>query len=181
MILTPYADIASTITQLTTLSNLKDKLTIYVKEINSWVSYDANSTKSVDNYSVFSTYNNVGRWIITNELNNNIDIKSSNSALSALRSVSLNDNDLLEYTNPLVFNGVYGITLTSGTTNLQILTKGTYSDNSWNFSLDTPIFVKENGILTQVLNYSYNYLIQIAIPVNSNTIEINKEIIYVNE
>lgn len=181
MINTPYADIAININQLTNLTNLKDKLTIYVKELNSWVSYDINSTLEIDNYKIFATYNNIGRWIVTNNINNNIVIKNSSYSISALRSVSLNTNNLLEYTDPLVFNGLFGISITSGTNNIKVLTEGIYSDSSWNFSLDIPIFVSSNGVLTQNTNYLHNYLIQIALPINANTLEINKDIIYDNQ
>lgn len=181
MINTPYADIAITINELTNLTNLKDKFTIYVKELNSWVSYDINSNLEVDNYTIFNTYNNIGRWIVTNNINNNIVTKNSSYSISALRSVSLNNNNLLEYTDPLVFNGLFGISITSGINNIKVLTKGIYSDNSWNFNLNIPIFVSNNGILTQDVSYLHNYLIQIALPINTNTLEINKEIIYDNQ
>ena len=173
MPLTPYADIANSVTELIQLTDIVDKYTIYVKELNSWVSYDVNSTEN--SFRTLIPNSNIGRWIITNQL-----IKQYNTIvnISALRAVSL-DNNLLTYCNPNNFNGLLGLSISSSSTKVSVLTEGIYSDNFWNWDIAKDIYVTTNGILTQQMPNT-TYLIRLGYVINNKTIDINKEIIYAN-
>lgn len=173
MPLTPYADIAVTVNELVQLTDIVDKYTIYVKELNSWVSYDINSTENSFRTIIPNTNN--GRWVITNQL---IKQYNTNLSISALRAVSL-DNNLLTYCNPNEFNGLLGLSISSSNIKVNVLTEGIYSDNYWNWLINKEIYVNNNGILTQTLPNT-TYLIRLGYAINNNTIDINKEIIYVN-
>lgn len=173
MPLTPYADIATTVNELVQLTDIVDRYTIYVKELNSWVSYDINSTEN--SYRTLIPNNNIGRWIITNQL---IKQYNTNLNISALRAVSL-ENNLLTYCDPNNFNGLLGLSISSGNTKISVLTEGIYSDNYWNWNINKEIYVSTNGVLTQQLSNT-NYLVRLGYVINSKTIDINKEIIYVN-
>lgn len=169
MILTPYADIANTINELKQLTSLVDKYTIYVKQLNSWVSYDINSNEN--SFRTIIPNNNIGRWIITNVLINSYNTITN---ISALRAVSLTNN-LITYCNPNEFNGLLGLSLNSSNSTINVLDKGIYSDNFWNWNTLKEIYVNVNGILTQE-EPNTNYLVRIGYAVNNTTIEINKDI-----
>ena len=173
MPLTPYADIASTVNELVQLTDIVDKYTIYVKELNSWISYDANSNEN--SFRSITPNSNIGRWIVTNQL-----IKQYNtvSTISALRAVSL-ENNLLSYCDPNNFNGLLGLSISSSNTKVSVLTEGMYSDNFWNWLVNKEIYVDVNGILSQTTPNT-NYLVRLGYAINNTTIDINKEIIYVN-
>lgn len=171
MPLTPYADIATTVNELIHLTDIVDKYTIYVKELNSWVSYDINSTEN--SFRTIMPNTNNGRWIITNQL---IKQYNTNLNISALRAVSL-ENNLLTYCDPNIFNGLLGLSINSSNTKVSVLTEGIYSDTYWNWVVNKEIYVNVNGNLTQSMPNT-NYLIRLGYAINNKTIDINKEIIY---
>jgi len=167
MILTPYADIANTTNELKQLTAIVDKYTIYVKELNSWVSYDINSNEN--SFRSITPNSNIGRWIITNQ-----SIKKYNSVLniSALRAVSL-ENNLITYCNPNEFNGLLGLSINSGN-HINVITEGMYSDPFWNWNVQKEIYVTTTGLSQEITNTTY--LVRLGYAINNKTIDINKEI-----
>lgn len=81
--------------------------------------------------------------------------------ISALRCVSKNSDGELEYTNPNDWNSInsiVGVTITSALTgdDVSVIVSGIVRDDFWSWERGKPVFVTENGMLTQsVQNTTY--------------------------
>lgn len=88
-----------------------------------------------------------------------------------------NENNLIKYASNLNLNSVkkiVGITTQASTylNNQNVQIKGEISDTSFNFTdLDTPIYLGENGLLTQ--NYPSGTCIILGFPLSLNKMYIN--------
>lgn len=92
------------------------------------------------------------------------------------RAVYLLDNDIIKYCTNTDFNiakKLIGITTqASNYLDNQIVQKyGEITDNSFNFDLDLPIYLGENGLITQV--YPVNTCIILGFPLSLNKMYIN--------
>lgn len=175
---TGYADIASTISQLKALNTaeLEDKLTIFVKELNSWVTYDSSSNLASDDITVISPSSGVGRWKVTNILSTSYLFKSFQTSenISALRAVIPNLNNQLRYATQATDSTILGISRNAGTTGnlVQVVTSGLLTDSSWNWTVNKYIFLGSNGILTQSVPAS-GYLVFLGTAVSPTSFNLN--------
>lgn len=174
---TGYADIASTIDQLKSLNTaiLEDKVTIFVKELSSWVTYDSSSNLASDNTTVFSPSSGVGRWKVTNIISTSNLFKSFQASenISALRAVTYATGELIRYSDYLTQPSVIGISANAATTSnsVKVYVAGLLSDNSWNWIINRQVFLGANGILTQTPPIS-GYLVSVGTAVSTKAFNI---------
>jgi hypothetical protein len=95
--------------------------------------------------------------------------------LSALRILNLNLGiyaSCLNLNNAFISLGFINQAIIAGAT-FKAITQGLVSDSSWNWQLDKPVFLGDNGQLTQSITNSAIFIKQVATVINSQSLFIN--------
>jgi hypothetical protein len=103
--------------------------------------------------------------------------KTANSNLSGHRVVMVVGDELVDYADKEVVtnsNKVLGITLNASSQGdvINVQTGGELEEPTWNWNLNTPIYLGNSGYLTQVIPTA-GFILQVAIPVSSTKINVN--------
>jgi hypothetical protein len=103
--------------------------------------------------------------------------KTANSNLNGHRVVMVVGDELVDYADKDVVtnaNKVLGITLNASVQGdvINVQTGGELEEPTWNWNLNTPIYLGNSGYLTQVIPTA-GFILQVAIPVSSTKINVN--------
>lgn len=104
--------------------------------------------------------------------------KSAGYNISGHRALILNQSGQVEYassSNPLHINRVIGISLNAAISGdiVNVRTQFEITEPSWNWTLNVPIFLGENGNLTQSPSSNGVFIQQLGYPISSTTIYVD--------